>query len=312
LINGIVLAPKIEECGRPLPTLFSSLPSSRLNPVHLETLSYFNIFATIFPVKISAVIIAKNEEDNIADAIGSVSWADEVVVVDSESTDRTREIATDLGARVIVRKWPGFSAQKQFAADSAENDWVFSLDADERVSKPLAEEINRLKQLPEQQLADGYRIPRLSFYMGRPIRHGGWYPDWQLRLFDRRKGRWKDVLIHESVEMAEGARTEKLKADIHHFSVENAEHHHRMIGERYAPLAARQMFERGRRTSPVKTAIAGPVAFLQTYLLKAGFLDGFPGYCIARFAAHHAFLKNILLLEMQRAVSSDDNRKIKP
>jgi glycosyltransferase involved in cell wall biosynthesis len=253
-------------------------------------------------VKISAVIIAKDEEKNIADAIGSVSWADEVVVVDSESTDSTREIASGIGARVIVRKWLGFSAQKQFAIDAAENDWIFSLDADERVSQPLIDEIQRLKRLSDEQIADGYRIPRLSYYMGRPIRHGGWYPDWQLRLFDRRKGRWKDVIIHESVEMAEGSDIRKLKADLHHFSVESASHHHRMIGERYAPLAARQMFDNNRRTSPIRIAFAGPIAFLQTYLLKAGFLDGFPGYCIARFAAHHAFLKNVLLFEIQRSV----------
>ena len=258
-------------------------------------------------MKISAVIIAKDEENNIADAIASVSWADEIVVVDSESTDRTREMAADLGARVIVQKWPGFSAQKQFAVDSAENDWIFSLDADERVSPPLIDEIAQLKLLPEEHLANGYRIPRLSYYMGQPIRHGGWYPDWQLRLFDRRKGRWKELIIHESVEMAEAATTGKLKADIYHFSVESAAHHHKMIGERYAPLAARQMFDRGRRTSPIRTVFAGPIAFIQTYILKAGFLDGFPGYCIARFAAHHAFLKNALLLEIQRAEKDTDN-----
>jgi glycosyltransferase involved in cell wall biosynthesis len=251
-------------------------------------------------VKISAVIIANNEEENIAKAIGSVSWADEILVVDSGSTDRTREIAETLGARVIVREWPGFSAQKQFAADSAAHDRVFSLDADEIVSDALRKEIIELKALPESDLADGYRIPRLSYYMGRPIRHGGWYPDWQLRFFNRKAGAWKNVLIHESWEMAEGAALGKLSGDILHYSVENAAHHHRMIGERYAPLGAQQMFERGKRTSPFRTAVAGPVAFIQTYLLKLGFLDGFPGFCIARFAAHHAFLKHTLLWEMQQ------------
>ena len=251
-------------------------------------------------MKISAVIISKNEENNIADAIRSLAWADEILVVDSESTDRTREIAESLGARVIVREWPGFSAQKQFAADSASYDWIFSLDADERVSDPLKEEILVLKSLSESELADGYRIPRLSYYMGRPVRHGGWYPDRQLRLFDRRKGKWKDVLIHESVEMAPDAKTGRLERDIIHYSVENAAYHHRMIGERYAPLAARQMFERGRRTSPFRTALAGPSAFIQAYFLKLGLLDGFAGFCIARFAAHHAFLKHAILWEIQR------------
>lgn len=252
-------------------------------------------------MNISAVIITKDEEKNIAEAVASVSWADEILVVDSGSTDRTREIAEGSGARVIEREWPGFSAQKQFAADSAANDWVLSLDADERVSDGLRDEILALKKAAtEGPPADGYRVPRLSFYMGRPVRHGGWYPDWQLRLFDRTKGRWKDVLVHESVEMAPGAGIEKLEHDILHYSVENAAHHHRMIGERYAPLAAEQMFEQGRRTSPFKIAAAGPSAFFQTYFLKAGFLDGFPGFCIARFAAHHAFLKHLLLWEKQR------------
>ncbi|MCY7375423.1 MAG: glycosyltransferase family 2 protein [Pyrinomonadaceae bacterium] len=252
-------------------------------------------------MKISAVIIAFNEENKIAEAIESVAWADEILVVDSESTDITRTIAERLGAKVLVNKWHGFSKQKQFAADRAAHDWIFSLDADERVSDELKAELLRLKNAIESDLADGYRIPRLSFYMNRPIRHGGWYPDWQLRFFNRRKGKWKDVLIHESIEMAENSRVEKLKGDILHFSVEDVSHHHQMIGTRYAPLAARQMFERGRRTSAAKIFTAGATAFLQTYVLKGGFLDGLAGFAIARFAAHHAFLKHLLLWEMQQA-----------
>ncbi len=259
---------------------------------------YFK-FATISFVKISAVIIAFNEEQKIADAIKSVDWANEILVVDSESTDRTREIAKNLGAKVLIEKWQGFSKQKQFAVDMAAHDWIFSLDADECVSEELKNEITRLKNLPENQSADGYRIPRLSFYMNRPIRHGGWHPDWQLRFFNRRKGKWKDVLIHESVEMQTNATVKKLNGDILHYTIEDASHHHRMIGERYAPLAARQMFERGKQTSPLKIATAGLTTFLQTYILKGGFLDGFAGFCIARFAAHHAFLKHLLLWEMQ-------------
>ena len=145
--------------------------------------------------------------------------------------------------------------------------------------------------------------------MNRPIRHGGWYPDWQLRFFNRAKGKWKDVLIHESVEMEAAARVEKLTGEILHYSVENAAHHHRMIGERYAPLAARRMFENGKRASELKIAFAGFAAFAQAYFLKLGFLDGFAGFCIARFAAHHAFLKNLLLWELQnedRRLKSED------
>jgi len=252
-------------------------------------------------VKISAVIITFNEEQKIAEAIKSVAWAEEILVVDSESTDRTREIAVSLGAKVLVEKWQGFSKQKQFAVTRATNDWIFSLDADEIVSDELKNEILQLKGLAENKLADGYEIPRLSFYMNRPIRRGGWYPDWQMRFFNRQKGKWKDILIHESVQMQADARVEKLTGDILHYSVEDASHHHRMIGERYAPLAAKQMFERGKRTSAFKVASVGLTTFLQTYILKGGFIDGLPGFCISRFAAHHAFLKHLLLWEMQQA-----------
>jgi len=248
-------------------------------------------------VQISAVIITYNEAEKIASAIESVRWADEILVVDSESTDRTREIAESLGAKVITQKWLGFSKQKQLAVDEAQNNWVFSLDADEIVSEELKKEILSLKN-STKDLADGYKIPRLSFYLDRPVRHGGWYPDWQLRFFNRQKGRWKDVVIHESVEI--NGKIEKLKGDLLHYSVENARHHHQMIGERYAPLAAQQMFERGRRTSQLKIATVGLTTFLQTYFLKLGFLDGLAGFSIARFAAHHAFLKHLMLWELQQ------------
>jgi len=249
-------------------------------------------------MKISATIITFNEEKNIEQAILSLSWADEIVVVDSNSTDRTVEISKRLGAKAVIQPWLGFSKQKQFAVDQAENDWIFSLDADEIVSKGLADEIRKLSAMDPFSLATAYRIPRLTFYMERAIRHSGWYPDSQIRFFDRRNAKWKDVLIHESIEVLAG-RMEYLRNDILHYSIENAAHHHRMIGERYAPLAAKQMFEKGRTTTQFRVRTAGAITFLQTYLLKLGFLDGFPGYCIARFAAHHAFMKHLLLWEMQ-------------
>jgi glycosyltransferase involved in cell wall biosynthesis len=251
-------------------------------------------------LKITATIISFNEEENIRAACESVAWADEVLVVDSESTDATREVARGCGARVVERAWPGFAAQKQFAAESAAHDWVFSLDADERVSAELREEILSLRQSVEERLADGYRVPRRSFYMGRWIRGGGWYPDHQLRFYRRERGRWEGAYIHESVKMRPGARVGTLRGDIQHFSMRDASHHHRMIGERYAPLAARQMFEAGRRTSTLRLATAAPSAFLRSFVLKGGFRDGLAGLAIARFAAHHAFLKHLLLWEMQK------------
>ena len=250
-------------------------------------------------MKISAVIITHNEEQNILAALESVSWADEIVVIDSNSTDRGCQIATDYGAKVVVHDWPGFSDQKQFGVDAAVHDWIFSLDADERVSPQLKKEIEALRTATSK--ADGYRIPRLSLYMGRWIHHSGWYPDKQLRLFDRRKGRWNGRRIHESVEMNTASKVGDLDSDIYHFGVENAAEHHKMIGERYAPLGARHIFENGITTSRLRVALAGPIAFLRSYVVKLGFLDGFPGFCIARFAAYHAYLKHLLLFEMQEA-----------
>lgn len=248
-------------------------------------------------MKISAVIITFNEEENIHAACESVAWADEIVVVDSESTDATREIAKTCGARVLVNKWPGFAAQKQFATEAAANDWVLSLDADERVSPALESAIAALRRKPV--LADGYRVARRTFYMGRWIRGGGWYPDYQLRLFNRRRGSWGDRLIHESFVMKPGSRVETVAGDLLHYTVRDTAHHQQMIEERYAPLGAQQMFREGKRSSSLEAAFAGPSAFVRSYLLKAGFRDGAAGLMIARFAARHASLKHRLLRELQ-------------
>jgi glycosyltransferase involved in cell wall biosynthesis len=252
-------------------------------------------------MKISATIIAFNEEANIREACASLEWADEIIVVDSGSTDKTCDVAAACGARVINNDWPGFAAQKQFATDQAAHNWIFSLDADERVSEELKASIAELSKRDETKLADGYRIPRRSYYQGRWIKGGGWYPDWQLRLFRKSRGCWQPRRIHESVKMDSNARVEKLGGDILHYSVRDSAHHHRMIGERYAPLAAQQMFEEGRRTSHLKIATAAPAAFLRSYLLKGGFRDGLAGLSIAGFAAHHAFLKHLMLWEKQKA-----------
>lgn len=256
------------------------------------------------PMNVSATIIAFNEAENIREACESVAWADEVILVDSGSTDNTREIAQSVGARVIVNEWPGFAAQKQFAVEQATHDWIFSLDADERVSPELRRSMDALRSKAEAGLADGYRIARRSFYQGRWIKGGGWYPDWQLRLFRKSRGSWRPRQIHESVGMDQDARVETLPGDIHHFSVHSASQHHRMIGDRYAPLAAQQLFDEGRRTSALKIAAAAPSAFISSFVLKGGFRDGLAGLSIASFAAHHAFLKHLLLWEKQTEVSS--------
>lgn len=250
-------------------------------------------------MKITATIITLNEAENISAAIESVEWADEILVVDSESSDATRDLAQRQGARVIVNPWPGFSKQKQLAADTASNDWIFSLDADERVSQELKSSIDELRAKDATQLADGYRVARRAFYMGRWIRGGGWYPDYQLRFFHRRHGHWGDRIVHESVVMNEGSRVGTLPGDILHYSMSDPAHHRRMIDERYAPLGAAQMQRDGKRTSPLQMALAGPLAFLRSFVLKGGIRDGQAGYTIARLAAHHASLKHSLLNDLQ-------------
>jgi glycosyltransferase involved in cell wall biosynthesis len=200
---------------------------------------------------------------------------------------------------VIINAWPGFAAQKQFAVDSASHDWIFSLDADERVSSELQASIAALCSLPESTLLDGYRVARRAFYMGRWIRGGGWYPDYQLRFFNRARGHWGERLIHESVSMDEGARVGTLDGDLLHYSMRDTTHHRQMIEERYAPLGARQMLRDGKRTSVWHRALAGPAAFVRSFLLKGGFRDGRAGLTIANLAWHHASLKHAIFADLQ-------------
>src|SRR5438045_560249 len=251
-------------------------------------------------MRITATIITLNEADNIREACESVAWADEILIVDSESTDDTRQIAEECGARVITNPWPGFSKQKQSAVDAASHDWIFSLDADERVSAELRASIDQIRRQDESQLAGGYRVARRAFYMNRWIRGGGWYPDYQLRLFNRTRGHWGDRVIHESVVMNEGTRVEALRGDLLHYSMRDPSHHRQMIEERYAPLGAEQMYRDGKRTSELQRAVAGPAAFIRSFILTGGFRDGSAGLVIAKLAAHHAALKHSILLKLQK------------
>jgi glycosyltransferase involved in cell wall biosynthesis len=250
-------------------------------------------------MKITATIITLNEADNIRAACESVAWADEILVIDSESADNTRDLAAESGARVLINAWPGFSKQKQFAVDQATHDWIFSLDADERLSPELRASIEELRNRNDCDLADGYRVARRAFYLNRWIRGGGWYPDYQLRLFNCTRGHWRDRVIHESVVMDEGARIETLRGDLLHYSMRDPEHHRQMIEQRYAPLGAKQMFREGKRTSALQSSIAGPAAFIRSFILKGGFRDGRAGLTIARMAAYHASLKHSMLQELQ-------------
>jgi glycosyltransferase involved in cell wall biosynthesis len=253
-------------------------------------------------MKISATIITFNEEDNIAAALESLAWADEIIVVDSESTDRTVEIARRFTNQVYVRAWPGYSAQKNFAAQQASFDWVFSLDADERVSEGLASELQRLKR-GEEPAVEAFEMPRLTFYLGRWIRHSGWYPDHKARLYNRKAASFEGEFVHESVKV--NGRTGRLSGDILHYTVRDASDHHRRI-DRYTTLAARELYQKGRRATPLSLLVSPAAAFLRSYVFKLGFLDGAQGLAIARFAAHYVFLKNLKLWEMRKNTSNLD------
>lgn len=237
-------------------------------------------------MKISATIIAVNEELKIARAIESLRCCDEIVVVDSGSSDRTVEIARNLGARVVESPWPGYAKQKNLAAAAAENDWIFSLDADEALSEALEAEIWQLKKTGPA--FDAYTMPRMAKYLGRWILHSGWYPDRKVRLYDRRKAAWVGEFVHESVEVK--GNVGHLKYNLLHHTCDSLSEHLRTL-DRYTTLAAQEVVANGRKVSAANL-VAEPVwTFLRTYIVQAGFLDGYEGLIIANMAAAYTFLK---------------------
>lgn len=243
---------------------------------------------------ISVVIITKNEADNIADALKSVNWARDVIVVDSGSTDDTVAIARRYTDRVITRNWQGYGSQKNYATKLALHDWVLSLDADERISPALAQELSKLmRELPTMQ---GYRIPRTNYYLGRWIRSTDWYPDHQLRLYDRRVSRWNLRHVHESVTV--GGAIGTLKSDIHHFSHRSVSHHLSTI-DLYTTLWVKQMLMENRRTHWLRLIIDPPIVFLRNYLWRKGFLDGVPGLIVSLMNSYYVLLKFVKLWESQ-------------
>jgi glycosyltransferase involved in cell wall biosynthesis len=244
---------------------------------------------------ISATIITCNEEKNIAAALQSLAWADEIIVVDNGSRDATLDICRGYTDKIFHRDWTGYSDQKNHAVESASHDWIFSLDADERVSSELQREIAALAGSGFQ--AKGYRIPRKSFFMGRWIRHGDWYPDYQLRLFDRRCGKWRGGQLHESVRI--DGTPGMLKGDIHHYTYRSFTEYLEKL-ETYSTLAARDYRQKGR-TAATWMLPAKPFAvFVKAYLLKGGFLDGVPGFAVAVMGAVSVFFKYAKLYELAR------------
>jgi glycosyltransferase involved in cell wall biosynthesis len=244
-------------------------------------------------VPVTATIITFNEAANIQAALESLSWADEIIVVDSESTDDTVAIARRYTDLVTVRPWPGYIAQKNFAAAQARHDWIFSLDADERVTPELAGEIKAVLAAPSG--AAGYRAPRVTFHLGRWMRSTDWYPDYQLRLYDRRRARWTGRHVHESVK-ADGP-VQDLRGELQHFAYRDLAHHFQTM-DRYTTLAARQMFEDGRRAGFLDLMVHPPAAFFRNYILRGGFKDGVPGLIVSAMNARYVGLKFAKLWEL--------------
>lgn len=237
-----------------------------------------------------------NEEDRIGDCLASLDFCDEVVVVDSHSTDRTREIAAATGARVIERDWPGFGPQKDFAAREAAHDWILSLDADERVSPELRDEILALRDRGFPGHA-GWHMPRLSSYLGGWIRHGLWYPNRQLRLYDRRRGRWDEREPHPRV--AVDGPVGRLAGDLLHLPYRSFSDHLSAV-HKYTDTQARDLYARGRRARPWNLTLNPAFHFIRHYLLRLGFLDGWRGLVLAFVGAQYTQLKYVRILILQR------------
>ncbi len=245
-------------------------------------------------MKVSAVIIAYNEEANIGRCIKSLAFADEIIVVDSGSRDNTVKIASAMKAKIFTRGWQGYSRQKNFAIGKAKNEWVLSIDADEEVSSELAGEITRIVISPYE----GYFIPRRAFFLGRWINHCGWYPDLQIKLFRRNSGKFDESRqVHESVLLNGKAGT--LKNDLFHYSYDNLGQYYSTLN-RYTELAAISMKERGRKGRIAEVLLNPPYTFVRMYLFRFGFLDGLAGLFVCLLSSFYNFVKYAKLWELTR------------
>jgi glycosyltransferase involved in cell wall biosynthesis len=245
--------------------------------------------------RLSVVVICKNEEDHLRDCLESVTWADEIVVVDSGSTDRTPAIARDYTDKVIHHDWQGYGAQKDFAMTQAGGDWILNVDADERVSLELADEIKALLRR-EQPRCNGYSVPRRTFYLGRWITHGGWYPDRKVRLVRRGFGSWGTRPVHEDLSV--DGPVGKLRGDLLHFTYRDITDHVRVINE-FTTLGAQKLYSEGRRRLLLHVLLNPPWKFVRMYVFQAGFLDGVPGLLVAILGSYYVFLKYAKLWQMK-------------
>lgn len=242
---------------------------------------------------LSVVIITHNEEDNIRDALESVKWADEIVVVDSFSADRTAEICREYTDKVYSFEWAGFSEQKNKAVSMTTQPWVFVLDADERVTKELKDEI--LDVIKDKSSMDGYYVPRKNYFAYRWIKHGGWWPDYTLRLFRREKGLFEAREVHESIKVL--GSTGYLKNPIEHYTYKNVDDYLKRM-QTYSILAARELFKKGRRANILDIIFRPPATFFRMFFLQLGMLDGIYGIILAYLYSVYTYKKYSKLREM--------------
>ena len=236
--------------------------------------------------KLTATLICRDEAHHIEAALASVAWCDEIIVIDSGSTDGTVDIARRLANNVIVREWPGYAAQKEFAAAQASHDWILSIDADERVSEALASEIRAVLAAEPREAA--FRIPRMTRHFGRWLRTTDAYPDYQVRLYDRRRARWKPLQVHESVSADGPVGT--LRNDLLHEGDDTIDARKEKL-RHYAELSAREMHAKGRRGGAMSLLLHPPAAFLRSYVLRRGFLDGAAGFRVSWLQAYYVYKK---------------------
>ena len=245
--------------------------------------------------KLSVTVVAKNEAADLGAALASVAWADEIVVVDSHSSDETVAIARQHTDRVVVHNWLGHIEQKNYAASLASHDWILSLDADERITPELADEVKAT--LAAEPSCAAYLIPRVTWHLGRWVKTTDWYPDFQSRLYDRRRAKWTGRYVHEA--LAVKGPVGRLRGEIQHYAYRDIADHLETI-DRYTTLAAKQMHEDGRRAGLLQIAGHPPLAFLRNYIARGGICDGVPGLIISSMNAYYVFLKFAKLYELQR------------
>lgn len=241
------------------------------------------------------VIITKNEEENIKGCLESVSWADEIVVLDSGSADKTIEICKSYTNNVHITDWPGFGPQKQRAVDAASNDWILSIDADERISEALKQQILQSLEDPQK---DAYEVPRLSYLCGKPIRHGGWYPDHLVRVFNKNKAKFSNDLVHEKV-LVDGT-IGRLSEDLIHYSYADLDQFMHKFNV-YSRLGAQNLKAKNKTSGVLKAVVRGMISFLKVYIFKKGFLDGAEGLVIGISAFESTYYKYLKLYYLNKA-----------